>query len=178
MVDAEVLTKRARRAYELGRLRMAMLSAVIIVPIAALCFFQSGAREECACLGLLLLGGSIALRYRDARGVEAVTTGLLAGIVPLALGVAMSIFEPTCSGDSLWLCFAACVVSGLVAGAVLGVRAARRKMSLSTWLIAGAIALIAASMGCVGVGPAMAGVAVGLVAAGSVGAGLLVMSRR
>lgn len=161
MVDLERLTQRASRAYEIGRLRMAALIVIVLAPICIVCVVLSGAREECACLGALLMIAAVVLRWRSAQGVSAVTSGLVAGAVPLALGLAIAGFK--CPPELAFACAIGCGVAGLVAGAVVGVRAVRRKMRAVDWLVSSAVALLAASVGCVGVETGVAGVTIGLV---------------
>lgn len=166
-MDPDVLSSRARRAYELGRLRMAAQVAVLLLPIALLCVTNTTSREECACLATLLLALVIGLRWRDRRGVDAATTGLLAGIIPLVAGLLLTRWGP---GFASSLLYVACGVAGLAGGFVLGVRAARRRAGASAWFFSAAVALVAAALGCVGLGPAFIGVVAGVVGGGSVGA--------
>jgi hypothetical protein len=68
MVNSKELAARGLRAYELGRLVTASRVALVLVPLAALCLFETSGREACACLSVLLLGSAIWLRWRDRAG--------------------------------------------------------------------------------------------------------------
>ena len=172
MVNREQLRAGALRAYERGRLRMAGRAAYVLVPLVALCALLGGARPACACLGTLLLGVAVLLRWRDRRGVESVATGLVAGSVPLVAGLVVSRVAPGACADASLL--SACTLISLIvgggAGLWLGTRAATRRAGLARAIVAAGVAALAASLGCVGLGlGAMVGAAVGLVGGSAVG---------
>jgi hypothetical protein len=170
MVDDDRLLRRAQRAYELGRLKMAVRVAAFIAPMVALCALRTGATESCVCLGFLLLGVAVFLRWRTRQGVESVSTGLVAGVVPLFVGLIILEVAPSCAGQPLvsW-CTAIAIGVGLPSGAWIGLRAMRREVHVS-WLTALGIAVIAASLGCVGLGVAgIVGVVAGLLVGGAAG---------
>ncbi len=172
MAAPELLLARARRAYELGRLRSAALIVVLIIPVAAVCALASSSPRQVACVSLVLVATAVVLRWRSRGGAEAVTTGLLAALVPLAAGLCI-----VCGGGAVPDAIAAvvCVVAGGVGGLVLGVRTAQRAAGARAWLFAVVIACLGAALGCVGLGPAAVGVAAGLVI--GAGAGALVRRR-
>ena len=172
MVNREQLTAGGLRAYELGRLRTAARAVVYLVPIALLCAFETGARETCTCLGVLLLGAAVFLRWRSRAGVENVTTGLIAGSVPLFVGLVVARVAPACaSAPPFSLCTAVCPAVGVAAGVWLGLQTTRRRTGILSWAIAPGIATIAASLGCIGLGlPAVVGVGGGLVVGSGMGA--------
>jgi hypothetical protein len=132
------------------------------MPMSALCALQTGACLGCAGCGALLLGITLYLRWRDRSGYGAVSVGLIAGTLPLVFGLLLRRFFPACAGAPLVsLCTAVCLVVGLPSGLWLGVRAARARVGTADALTATAVATLAASLGCVGLG-----------VAGVVGAGL------
>jgi hypothetical protein len=165
MVSREQLTRRALRAYELGRLRVAARAGWIIVPAVALCAFETGAGETCACLGILLLCSALYLRWRDRSGVESVSAGFLAGSIPLAVGLILGRWLPDCAGASLLsACTAICLGVGLPSGIWLGYQSAKAQFGLVGSLTATGIAVLAASLGCSGLGTAgLAGAVAGVV---------------
>jgi hypothetical protein len=171
MVDLEQLTVRGRRAYELGRLRVAARAALLVLPLVLLCAFESGRGGACACLGGALLALSIGLRWASRRGGESVAVGLAAGSVPLLVGLAARRLAPWCTSAGLVpACTVACAVAGGAAGVWLGVRLARGRAGLGAWAVTGLVALLAASLGCVGLGLAAAGAGAGLLVGGAGGA--------
>ena len=137
MVNLEHLRARGLWAYETGRARMASRIALIVIPAAVVCLLEVKGREACACVSVLLLGLAMWLRWRDRQGTEAVTTGLLAGSIPLAAGFVLA----RCAADgSASLCLGFSVLVGLGAGAVIAVREARQRERFWGWFTAGAVA--------------------------------------
>lgn len=164
MANREQLRRRGLRAYEVGRLRVAARAAWVLVPTVLICALETGAGEACACIGVLLLGASVYLRWRDRRGADAVRDGLVAGVLPLVAGLIVARLAPSCADAPLvsW-CTAACLGVGLPSGVWLGSRLARGTATRATWLAGGGVAILAASLGCAGLGLAgLLGAAVGL----------------
>lgn len=167
MVNRDELRRGGLRAYEVGRLRTAVRAAWVLVPMVLVCALETGAGETCACIGVLLLGASTFLRWRDRRGADSVRDGLVAGLLPLVAGLVVARLAPGCAEAPLlsW-CTAVCLGIGLPSGAWLGSRLARGTATSATWLAAGGVAILAASLGCAGLGlsglvGATAGLAVG-----------------
>jgi hypothetical protein len=143
----------------------------VLVPTVLICALETGAGETCACIGVLLLGASVFLRWRDRRGADSVRDGLIAGLLPLVAGLVVARLAPGCAGAPLvsW-CTAVCLGFGIPSGGWLGSRLARGAATSATWLAAGGVAILAASLGCAGLGlaglvGAAAGLAVGAVSA-------------
>ncbi len=166
MVNLEDLTARSLRHYELGRLRMALRVALVLVPLTAICLLEPIGREACACCALLLLGGAVWLRFRNRVGVESVTTGLLAGAVPLSAALVLTQLDPGCAtAGALSFCTGFSVVIGGAAGVVVALRERARASLSGHWVLAGSIAVLAASLGCARLGLAsIVGVALGIIA--------------
>ena len=164
MVNREQLRRAGLRAYELGRLRSAARVAWVLVPTVAACAIGTGAGGPCACAGVLLLSASVYLRWRDRSGANAVRDGLLAGALPLIMGLVATQVAQSCAGEvSISWCIAACGAAGVPSGAWLGARLARSAVPTSSWLATSGIAVLAASVGCLGFGLAgILGVAAGL----------------
>ena len=164
MVNLETLTARSLRRYELGRLRMAARVAIVLAPIVAVCLLEPIGREACACCAGLLLAASIWFRFRNQAGVESVTTGLLAGGVPLAAALVLTRFDPGCAtAGPISFCTGFSLLIGAAAGAVVTLRERGPAPLPSHWLPVVGVALLTASLGCVRLGVAsMAGVALGI----------------
>lgn len=165
MANLERLTKRSLCAYELGRLRMAAGVVLVISPFAVVCSLDPAFRERSACCAFALLGAAIWFRFRDRRGVEAVTRGLLAGALPLALALLLAKFDPGCAHAGS---FSYCTLFSLVAGGCAGVLGARfgdQERGRGDWFATASIALLAASLGCLRLGTAsVIGAGVGILA--------------
>jgi hypothetical protein len=140
-----------RRAYELGRLRASSRSLVWIGLFAAALIAlgaELGATLQLgAVLALLVLG----LRFRGLAYGRAALPGLGAGaLAALMPALAMS-GGHCCIGDAcVAVCLVACVGGGLLAGALIGMRAAREDGDRLPFLLSAAtVATLAASVGCV-----------------------------
>jgi len=163
MVNLETLTARSLRHYELGRLRMALRVAIVLLPIAAACLLEPVGREAALCCAVLLLLGSVWLRFRNRAGVESVTTGLLAGGIPLVALSLITRVDPGCAtAGTLSFCTGFSLAVGAVAGAVVALR--ESGSITGNWPFTVAIAVLTAGLGCARLGLAgLVGVAVGIV---------------
>ncbi len=145
-----VLHRRARQAYERGRLLMAFRIGAFVVPLAAIAARETGAWRRCTVVGGVLLVAAVFARWRQWRGVRSVDAGLLTGVIPLAAAVML------CRFASAWEPRAAlslCTTAGFVAGA-LAARAMTRPAD-AEWqesATASGIAGLTAALGCIGIG--------------------------
>lgn len=168
MVDLEELRARGLHAYEAARMRMAARVLLYLAPVLALCWWQATDRETCGCLAVLLAISAVWLRRRDRRGVEDVTTGLMAGAIPLGAGLLLAECLPACGGP---FCVAISAVLGVVAGAWVAVREQRARAPQSSLFAASVIAALAAGLGCLALGVlGLAGVVVGVAVGSGLGA--------
>ena len=169
MVSREQLRAQGLRAYETGRLRAASRVALLLVPAAAVCLLESRTRGACACLAVALLSLAIWLRWRNRTGLESVTTGLLAGSVPLLAGLVLDRLDLQCGvGGSATLCTGVALLLGGASGVFIGLRESRRRFWSTT--AACAVGMLSASLGClrlgvVGLASVVAGIALGLMGA-------------
>jgi hypothetical protein len=166
MVNLETLTARSLRHYELGRLRMAARISLLLAPIVAISLLEATRREACACCAALLLSATVWLRYHSRDGLESVSTGLLAGSIPLAAALVLTRLDPSCAtAGPLSYCTGFSLLIGGAAGAVVALRERGLVTLPSHWLTAAGVALLTASLGCVRLGIAsVAGVALGMLA--------------
>ena len=165
MVNLDELSLRGLRAYEVGRLRSALRVCLVLAPAVLLCAFEARSREACVCVGVLLLGASIWLRWRDRDGFEAVSTGLWAGGIPYALGLVLGRLGVHCGSEELAAyCWGFSGLFGLVAGAIIAAREARQRSRVSSIATTAAISVLAGTLGCLRLGLAsVLAVAVGTV---------------
>ena len=167
--DAGV-ARRARRAYELGRLSGAVLHAWPAPILTWLVACACAPSIETPVFGALLAVAVVGLRWRGESFGRAVTPGLIAGTVPLALPVANQLLQPGCAscGPIGW-CLAWCVTGGVLAGAIVGWRAARP--GGGGWRFAasgGLVAALTGSLGCFVAGYlGLLGMAIGFVLGGA-----------
>lgn len=162
MDSPEQLARRARRSYELGRLRLAITAMLPLVPLLAL-LYAWGHRPTVLVLGLPLLAVCIGLWVYGKGLQHAVRPGLLGGALPIAAAVVST----QCSGGSAscahW-CFISCASAGVVVGAWLSV-AIFRRYPARVGIAAVAIAALTSALGCMPIGlGTLLGAIAGLVA--------------
>lgn len=165
MVDLDSLRMDARRGYELGRVRFAGRIIAVIAPLAAVCWWETRASLKCAVFAVGLIALAMGLRRRNQRGVEDVNAGLLAGLVPAGTALLICHFAPTCPETLL---VGTCVAAGALAGIAIGRYVIVNHLG-QRGMAAGLIALLTASLGCVGVGIGVTfGIAVAMVVSSTV----------
>ncbi len=149
---------RARRAYELGRLRRASRAALIVLPMIGLSLVACSSTELSLGAGAALLLVAIGLGWRGQAYGRAVVPGLLAGSVPLVLPLLLRGGAYCCIGGGCWsVCMVGCIGGGLVAGASVGLAAAaeRERAERAIFLLGAAtLAGLAGVLGCAIVGAA------------------------
>jgi hypothetical protein len=150
MATTDLLAARARRAYELGRLRQALRlapAALFAAGLALACGRPAGL--SCA-LGAALLLAVVGLSFRGQSAGRGVVPGLLAGVMPLALPLATRTLGFACFGHSCAaLCLPACVAGGAAAGALVAWFAARERAGEASFIVAAAtVAALAGCLGC------------------------------
>jgi hypothetical protein len=156
MVDVEALAERARHVAVRSRLRMACRIGLVILPLACVPLVSGAHAGACACLGLALFAVAVFCRWRDRTGVDAVTTGLVLGVVPLAAALVLRACGINCA--QLWalteaeaVCLGAGAIAGIAASLAV-VRASQHRRR--RWLITILVASLTAALGCVGLGAA------------------------
>ncbi|HET9957441.1 MAG TPA: hypothetical protein VFQ61_23240 [Polyangiaceae bacterium] len=148
MENLDALTKRALRAYRLGRLRMAARVTLLLLPVATLCLIEPAGREACACCAALLVTAAVWFRFRDRKGADAVTTGLLAGAVPLASGMILGAMDLGCAtATSPSLCSGLSLVSGVLAGIFITLRESNNHGRVRSGWLPLLVAVLVGSMG-------------------------------
>jgi hypothetical protein len=160
------LRDRARRSYEVARLRSSFGAAWFIAPMVVLSLHACNAPALTLAIGALLLA---ACAYASWRGTElsravapGLSSGFLAALVPI---IAQALGEP-CSSILPGSCALSCVLGGIAAGAFLAYRARGVDQDRARFLTtAGTIAFLAGSLGCAlsGIGGIL-GMSVGLAA--------------
>lgn len=165
MVDLDALTVQSLRHYQLGRLRMSLRIAIVLLPIAAACLVEPVGRETALCCAVVLLVGCVWLRFQSRAGVESVTTGLLAGGIPLAALLLLSQVDPGCAAaGAISYCTAFSLLVGAVGGALVALRERARASVIANWPFTVGIAVMTAGLGCARLGIAgIAGVTLGMI---------------
>lgn len=171
MVDVEALAERAERVAARSRVRMACRIALVIIPLTCVSIATSGHAATCACLGLVLFAVAAICRWRDRAGVDAVTTGLVLGAVPLLAALTLNACGVECAQlfaitKAEIMCFAAGAIAGIAASLLVArTQQSRRRR----WLITILVASLTAALGCIGLGAAgVVSTLVALVASASI----------
>jgi hypothetical protein len=168
MAPIETLLKlRARRAYELGRLRWSLRFAPGVIAAAAAAVAAGRPAPVSCAFAAVLLPLVVALAYAGGSVGRAVIPGLESGAAALAMPLLVGTLGRACFGPAcMFLCLPACVVGGALAGAFIARRAAREEREPGFVLAALAVAGLTGAMGCTmaglaGVGGMLAGVVLG-----------------
>ena len=152
MEPAEMLTLegRARRAYEWGRLRWALLRAWRVLPVLGMIFLICGFGALSRVTGALLVVGAIALWWRGQGCARAVAPGAGAGLVPLAVTLIVPLLGHLGPALTCWqACLTVCVASGSLAGMVVARHAAAQGPGRQAFLLSAAsLAVVVGAPGC------------------------------
>jgi hypothetical protein len=168
MADPDgVLSERARRAYEMGRLGAALRGSFLLLPAVGV------ALVSCSSPGPTLVSGAALVLlvafclWRGQGYRRGVAPGLVAGFVPLLLPILVHATGHVCVSGGCLLFPTACGVGGVLGGVALGIMAPRpRDGRAIPFVTACLIAGLAGSVGCllygfVGLGVMIAGLLAG-----------------
>lgn len=146
------LQRSVRFAYEVGRLRRALLGVAPLVVLAALATAVTHRPMSAIGFGAAAIAvGTFLLWFgRDAQ--RAVLPGFVAGIAPLSLSLCANRVHVCSGGACTSLCIPACIVGGIAAGLAVATIGNRRDAGIWYWLCASALALLTGAMGCACIG--------------------------
>lgn len=162
---ADRLMQRARRSYELARLRMALPWALPALALAATAL-AAGSTTSWPVVGLLAVA-LVGARWRGGgigRGaVAGLGAGLLAFVTPLAWELLRG---GCCTTAALSVCWPTCLLGGAATALVLGAQLRRHGEEPGFLLAAASTTALTAALGCLPLGAlGLAGVAVALLPA-------------
>lgn len=162
-IEVDRLQRRARWAYEVGRLRLALLgiSPLVVVVAIAACLAHRPMSTFWFGLAALLVGAAMLWYGREPQ--KAVFPAVVAGLVPLMLALCASHLH-TCGPDGCtsW-CVPACALGGVVAGLAVATVGNQRGAGLFFWLSGSGLAMLTGAMGCSCLGySGVAGLGLGL----------------
>ncbi len=149
MAQTDDLSKaRARRAYELGRLRRALRFSIYPLPLVALSGHACGTPLTSGLAGALLVISVVFLAWRGGAYESAIVPGLAAGLGAFAVPFAGHFLG--CDGVTRFTSASLCFLGGVLTGAFLGARCLRQPLHRGRFLAAGcAIAMLVGALGCV-----------------------------
>jgi hypothetical protein len=140
------LRRRARRSYELARLRRSWRATWLIAPMALVVHPACGTPALTIGAAVLLAIACAALTWRGEAWAKAVYPGLSAGF--FAAVVPMIAKLSGLCGESE-LCAMACVLGGVAAGAIVAIRARALEGDRRSFIVAASVlATIGGAMGC------------------------------
>jgi hypothetical protein len=157
------LAARARRAYELGRLRAKLPAALFALPPAAVALEVCGRPWVTLPVATLLAAALVAAHWRGEAAARGAGAGLVAGALAFAAPVLASGLG-LCPARPSAALLTVCWGGGLVSGGVLALCARRAAGQRRLYLVAaGVVAGLTGSLGCILAGTGgLVGVAAGL----------------
>lgn len=154
--ETDVLKQRARRLYELGRLRGALgwsIPALILAALVAVVVRQASIPLA---VGVTLYAASVGLLWWGRDPGRGVFPGLVFGLVPLGAALIANFHGHACIGAACFrICTMACFGGGLVAGLLMARVAVRSANPMALFLGGASVAFLTGVMGgaCMGVYP-------------------------
>jgi hypothetical protein len=146
--DLAHLQRRVRWAYELGRLRRALLGVAPVVVIVAVAAWVAHRPVSTLWFGLVTVFVGAAMLWYGRDPQKAVLPGIAAGLVPLVFALCANNMH-ACSADGCsTLCVPACALGGVVAGLTVASVGNQRKAGPWFWVSASTLALLTGAMGC------------------------------
>ena len=145
--DLAHLQRRARTAYELGRLRLALLGVapVAVIIAGAMCL---GHRPMSACGSVGDGRGRGGHNWYGRDPQRAVFPGIAAGMVPLLLALCANRWHACGANGCISFCVPACAIGGVIAGLAVAVVGNKRRLGVWFWVSASGLAVLTGAMGC------------------------------
>ncbi len=167
---AHATERRARLAYELSRMRRALLAASPVLALATIAALVSPSPTRVVPFAILSFGAAALMVWQSRSMSRAALVGMLAGVVPLALSLAANQWHACgphgCASHGFSsFCAPACALGGLAAGLGVGMSAPRTRAAAPFWIGASGLAWGVGALGCACVGAVgVVGLAIGLLA--------------
>lgn len=141
---------RARLAYEMSRLRRAVLGFAPMLALVAVALLLGNRSMPTLAFGMGLFVFGVVLLWYGHDVKRAVLPGVAAGTVPLIFALCSRHMGQTyMDGRGMAICVSACVAGGLIAGAVISFAGIRGKRGFGFLLAAAGVTLFTGAMGCV-----------------------------
>jgi hypothetical protein len=149
-MESAELEKKARRAYERGRVLLALRQGSPLLLLAAALLLLGPQLWVAAAASALLVITALYLLWRGGIHGRALLPGLGAGVLAWLLPSLSRCATPVCSAHlCLQLCLGGAVTGGVLAGALLAYRARHLEDGRETFLFwAACVALLFAVPGC------------------------------
>jgi hypothetical protein len=152
-VNLEIALARARRAYEVARMRRGLLDALPLLGVSFVAAVIGYRAEATLVLGSLLYASATVFLWRGRELGAAVLPGTIAGGIPLVFAICAKAYGHVCTGEAcVSFCVPACITGGLLAGFSVTSMATRRSARASFSMAACFLALMTGALGCSCVG--------------------------
>lgn len=166
--DLARVERRLRRAYELGRLRLAVVGVLPLVLVVAFAVLLTHRPGSALAFGVATVLSGASMLFYGREPQRAVLPGVLTGLFPLTLALCANHMHRCGADVCTTLCLPACVVGGVVSGLAVAAIGHRRQAGPGFSLSASGLSLLTGAMGCTCLGYAgVVGLFLGF-AAGSV----------
>lgn len=175
-IDPVQLREKAKRVYELARLRHALALSIPVLLVGVMVALLVHEVSLPLIVGLLLYISSVVLLWWGRVPGRSVLPGVVYGLLPLTGSVIAKLHQHVCMGfDCFSTCMLYCMSGGVVAGLLVARLALRSDSPLAVFFSAASTALLTGAIGgsCVGV-HGIVGMAIGI----GIGAVPLAMRRR
>lgn len=149
MAYDSLIEHNARRAYERGRLRYAMMGSLPVALLSSIAVSFGSHRTLDFATGLAVIVLGIFYLYRGKLAGRALFPGVTAGTIPLVLALLANGSHSGCPHhETVSLCLVACITGGIVSSLLI-VRFARREAHhISAWGLSTLPTLLVGSLGC------------------------------
>ncbi len=146
--DLSRLQRRVRWAYELGRLRLALLGIAPLLVIVVVATRVTNRPTSTFWFGIATIVVGAGMLWYGRQPQKAVLPGISAGLVPLVLALCANHLH-ACGADSCSShCVPACTLGGVVAGLAVAGVGYQRRAGIWFCLSASLLALLTGAMGC------------------------------
>ncbi len=149
-MDLNEVERRVRRAYEWGRLKRATSLSIFVSLVSALFAVGAAYLWLGVSLAASLTAMSILFLWRGQELERALTTGFLAGSVPLALALAARPFGHGChiGGACYSWCMPACAIGAVIATGIVARSAYGSKEVGKFGAASGLVTVATGTLGC------------------------------
>ncbi|MBN2196723.1 MAG: hypothetical protein JW751_28195 [Polyangiaceae bacterium] len=151
-IDLDRMRWRVRLAYELGRLRLALLGMAPVALIAAAAVCVAHRPASAFAFGVATVVAGVVMLWYGRDPQRAILPGVAAGLVPLVLATCANHWHSCGPHGCTSLCVPACTLGGVVAGLAVASVGNRRRAGIWFWVSASGIAVLTGAMGCSCVG--------------------------
>ncbi|MFN8943713.1 MAG: hypothetical protein ACK5WZ_03720 [Pseudobdellovibrionaceae bacterium] len=150
-MNNEQIKMKARRVYEIGRIRSASQFILFVLPVIIISFVTCVSPFLPILMGSLLASVIFLMKWRGEEYGFAAGSGFKAGLIAFIIPLLLHLFDICCEGN-LEVLF--CVLSGALGGAILGIQVSKstRPHKYRALLFAVGISGLTAALGCLSLG--------------------------